>query len=279
MRARQRLRGGLRRLHRLYVRYARGFTAQDLLAGLRAVGLHRGDVVLVHVSNDQLHGFRGTPSDVIRVVQQAVEPQGTLLMPTIPFRGSAIEYVQNGPMLDIRRTPSRMGLITELFRRSPNVRRSVHPTHPVAAWGARADELTAGHERAGTPCGRGSPYHRLLEWNGKVLLLGTGIGAMTFFHSVEEELEAELPFSPFTGEIFHVRCRDATGTITTVETRLYDPEYSRLRNLDLLEAELRHQGWWSERGVGGARLVLLEARMVLDAVRSMASRGLYCYDQ
>jgi len=39
------------------------------------------------------------------------------MMPTIPFRGTAVEYALGDPVFDVRQTVSRMGLLTELFRR------------------------------------------------------------------------------------------------------------------------------------------------------------------
>jgi len=86
--------------------------------------------------------------------------------------GSAVEYALGEPVFDARLTVSRMGLITEVFRRAPGVVRSVHPTHSVAVWGSRADAIVAGHELADTPCGRLTPYAKLLDYDGKILLAG-----------------------------------------------------------------------------------------------------------
>ncbi|NJS39886.1 MAG: AAC(3) family N-acetyltransferase [Rhodobacteraceae bacterium] len=58
---------------------------------------------------------------------------------------------------DAKRTPSEMGLLTELFRRAPGAKRSLHPTHSVTALGPLAEQLTATHHQATTPSGRGTP--------------------------------------------------------------------------------------------------------------------------
>jgi aminoglycoside 3-N-acetyltransferase len=84
-----------------------------------------------------------------------------LMMPSMPFSGTAIEWARSGTVFDVRRTPSRMGLLSELFRRSPGVVRSVHPTHPVACWGEDAASVAAGHPGSATPCGSGSPFESL----------------------------------------------------------------------------------------------------------------------
>ena len=129
-------------------------------------------------------------------------------MPTMPFSGTAVDWALVHPVVDLRRTPSRMGLVSEIFRRSPDVVRSVHPTHPVAAWGERAKLLVAGHSEAGTPCGAGSPYHRLLEFDGRIVMLGADVTSLTFFHTAEALLADGWPVSPFTQETFRLTTLD-----------------------------------------------------------------------
>ena len=273
-----RLKGWRKQMWLAYVRRWRAFGPGDLAAGLRAAGLAPGQLVMVHSSYDQFAGFTGKPSDVIQVLQDVVGPGGTVLMPTLPFTGTAVEYTSRGTVFDVARTPSRMGLLTEMFRRSPGVIRSVHPTHAVAAWGARAAEMVANHHLTRTPCGKGSPFARLLEHDGRILLLGVTIESMTFYHYVEEALEPDLPDSPFTSEEFTLESRDATGAVLTSRMRLYDPAVSRRRDLTRLVPVLRRDGAWSERRVGQLRFVLLDATSVLAACRRLAAQGVYCYE-
>ena len=273
----ERLKGWRKRLWLAYVRRWRAFGADDLLAGLRALGIRPGQVVMVHSSYDQFAGFVGKPSDIIRVLQEAVGPEGTLLMPTLPFTGTAVEYTSRGNVFDVARTPSQMGLLTELFRRSPEVVRSVHPTHAVAAWGSRAAEMVANHHLARTPCGKGSPFARLLEHDGRILLLGVDIESMTFYHYVEEVIESGMPASPFTAAEFTLRSRDRTGTIVVSKTRLFDPEMSRRRDLTRLVAPLRRDGAWAEGRLGELHFTLLDAARVLATCRRLADQGVYCY--
>ena len=277
-RTKDRLKGWRKRLRLAYVRRWRGFGPDDLRAALRHLGIAEGQVVMVHSSFDQFAGFSGKATEVIAVLEDAVGVTGTLLMPTLPFTGTAVEYVSQGPMFDERRTPSRVGLLTELFRRSPGVLRSTHPTHAVAAWGAGAAEMLANHHLARTPCGEGSPYARLLERDGRILFLGAGIESMTFFHYVEEVLEPSMPFSPFTREELTLSSKDLAGAVLESKTRLFDPAISRRRDLDRLRPVLRQDGAWRERRLGGLSMVLLESRIVLTASRRLAAQGVYCYD-
>jgi aminoglycoside 3-N-acetyltransferase len=268
----------LRLLQQRYVQTFHAFTPADLRTCLATLGIASGDTVLVHSSFDAFGGFKGKPSDVIAALMDAVGPAGTLLMPTLPFTGTAVAWVKDHPVFDAARTPSRMGLVTELFRRSPAVVRSVHPTHPVAAWGRDAAAMIAGHHLAGTPCGTGSPFARLLERRGKILLLGADISSLTFFHLTEELLEPQLPVSPFTQETFHLASKQKDGTVVATDTRLYEPAVSRRRNLYKLVPELKQRNAWREKRVGHLTATLVGAEEVYNAVVALAARGIYCYD-
>jgi aminoglycoside 3-N-acetyltransferase len=170
-----------------------------------------------------------------------------------------------------------MGFVTEIFRRMPGVIRSAHPTHSVAACGARAEELTRDHHLAETPCGKMSPYLRLLDVHGKILFLGADVSTMTFYHGVEEILEPRMPYSPFTKTWYELQTRDSTGTVRTTRTRLLDPEVSRRRDMNLLLPELRRAGVWREGRVGRLRVRLVSAGDVLDACERMAAQGRFVY--
>jgi aminoglycoside 3-N-acetyltransferase len=158
---------------------------QELLNGL---GITEGAVVLVHSSMDavarRVPGL--SPTTLIQILQHTVTEQGTLLMPTFPFTGRQAHYVDRTNRFDVRRTPSQSGLITEIFRRMPDVVRSLHPTHSVAAWGKYAADLTQSHHLGGA-FGANSPICRLRDYGGMVVGLGTGLrDSFTILHVVEE---------------------------------------------------------------------------------------------
>jgi len=253
------------------------FDSKQLVEALHGLGIRAGDAVVVHSSYAAFEGFTGRSYETVQALQAAVGEEGTLLMPTMPFGGSALEYVQSGKVTDIARTPSSMGLLTEILRRSPGATRSIHPTHPVAALGRQAVELTADHYQALTPCGKNSPFHRLLEARGKILLAGVDIRSMTFFHYVEEVLEPEMPFSPFTPEWFDIPTRGPGGQVFRTRTRLYDPVISSRRDTRLMIEPLKRAGFWHEGTVGRLNLIVLSAAEVLGTLQAMSRDRKYCY--
>lgn len=256
----------------------RSFGPGALEQALRGLSIKQGDTLLVHSSFDAFEGFQGKPTDVISILQHMVGEQGALLMPTMTFSGTAVDHARAKPLFDVARTPSRMGLLTELFRRSPGVIRSIHPTHPVAIWGRDASTIAAGHHLARTPCGLGTPFDALRQRNGKILLLGTDISVLTFFHLLEEVLEADLPVAPFTEEVFHLQSKARDGQILDTHCRLFEPAVSRRRNLHKLVPCLKQAGSWREARVGGLKIAVLPAVAVEQVVRNMLKQGVYCYD-
>jgi len=253
-------------------------TPADLSTALRRLGIERGDVLLVHASFGALKGFKGTAVDAIRCFQEAVGETGALLMPNQPFNGLAIDYARSGKVFDVRRTASQMGLLAEIFRRMPGVLRSVHPTHPVAVWGRGAAELIANHHRAATPCGAGSPYAGFAKRGGKMIFLGIEISVMTYFHTLEEELEPLMSKSPFTTEDFTLLSKDEHGNVVTTTTRLFDPKMSRKRNLDRLEQELEQRGAIGRTRMSLTPIIAVEAAAVATLCRERAREGRFFYD-
>src|SRR5262249_9230740 len=146
-----------------YIKRFYAFTPAQFGEALRCLGVATGDVLCVQSSFDQFVGFQGNVGDAIQSLKNAVGLDGGLVMPTMPFTGTAIEYVRDHPITDLARAPSLMGLMTEILRRAPNTVRSIHPTHPVAAWGNKGVTLVKNDWEARTPCGRETAYYRLLE--------------------------------------------------------------------------------------------------------------------
>lgn len=270
--------GHLKQLRLAYVRTFRSFDAKAIEEALHKIGIGEGNVVFVHSSYNAFEGYTGNPSDVLTAIETAVGSDGTVMMPSLPFNGSALDYISAGNITDVRRTPSRMGLLTELFRRQIGTFRSLHPTHPVLAKGRLARQLTTGHERATTPCGVNSPFAKLAEVDAKILFLGTSIESMTFFHYLEELYEAKLPISPFTSETIKATVKDG-DRMETITMRLYDRTLSRSRCISqILPGLIRHNGLRSVK-VGMLEIVVVRAVIVRDVFREMVERGEALYNE
>ena len=156
-------------------------TGSRIESDLKNLGVRPGGAVLVHSSLSSLGDVRGGAASVIKARLAVLGPGGTLVMPAHTW-----ECTEQGLRnFDSRKTPSCVGLIAERFRKMPRLRRSLHPTHSVAAIGPPASILTDGHETCSTPCGVGTPYEKLLNMGGQVLFLGVNLDSNTTFHAIE----------------------------------------------------------------------------------------------
>ncbi len=161
-------------------------TQERIAADLRKLGLGAGDRVFFHSSLRSMGYVDGGAEAVIRAFQEVVGPTGTLMVPTFAWERRGF---------DVRRTPSRVGRITEVFRQQPGVRRSWHPTHSVAVWGADAAALIEGHHLM-PGLGPDSPPARLARLGGYVLLLGVGHNRNSTIHV--GEAYADVPYWGYT---------------------------------------------------------------------------------
>jgi len=180
------LRGGYERIERAVDK--RKFTNGEFIDCLQNLGFRTGAMVMVHssFSNVKRRVPNITPEKLIRQMQELLGLEGTLLMPTFSFRGRQSHYVDTHTHFDVQRTPSSVGVLTEVFRKMPGVIRSYHPTHSVAAWGRHAKEILSTHH-LGSTFGVTSPFYRLREYDGLVVGLGRRYRyTFTITHVAEE---------------------------------------------------------------------------------------------
>lgn len=169
-------------------------TQSILRKDLEALGIRRSGILLVHASLSSLGYVVGGTGTVLGALRQALGSDGTLLLPAHSW-----EQINAGLRhFDVKKTSSCVGRISEDFRCSKGAERSIHPTHSVCGQGPESRKLLKDHELALTPCGANTPYSRLLEADGQILFLGTGLESNTCFHCIESlagltELIRETP--------------------------------------------------------------------------------------
>jgi len=181
-------------------------------------------------------------------LKELVGGEGTLLVPTFPFQGLQYHYVQRQRVFDVKRTPSMVGLFTEVFRRAEGVTRSLHPTHPIAAWGKHSNELVAEHH-LGTAFGEKSPVYKMQQYNG--LVVGIGVvpkRCFTLYH-VAEELHPSTGAMQYCADIFEMAIIQGEETIPYQVIPLRP---DRRRRYDRADRILRSEGivgYYSAKGL------------------------------
>ncbi len=155
---------------------------------------------MLHASLKAVGWVVGGPDIVIQALLELLGPEGTLMMyvsweewervlvfgiDQLPKEQQAA-YRQECPPFDpaTSRATRQWSILTEYLRTWRGAYRSNHPTASVAAVGARAAWLTAQHP-LDYGYGPGSPFAKLREVGGKVLLLGAPFKTITLLHHAE----------------------------------------------------------------------------------------------
>jgi aminoglycoside 3-N-acetyltransferase len=174
-------------------------TVQSLASQLEALGVSKGQNLIVHSSLRALGWTCGGAQAVIMSLLEAVGPRGTIVMPAHSGDYSDPVFWENPPVPAdwqeyIRETmpawradlsPTRgVGTIPEVFRSMAGVRRSEHPQASFSAFGPQSHFITAGH-RLEYDLGEGSPLARLYELDAGVLFIGTDYRTCTSLHLAE----------------------------------------------------------------------------------------------
>ena len=156
-------------------------------------------VLLVHSSLSSLGWACGGRVAVVMALEEAIGPEGTLVMPTYSGDLSEPSLWKNPPVpedwwatirqtmppYDVNLTPTRgVGVIPECFRKQVGTLRSSHPSDSFAARGPHAETIVGEHA-LDFPFGDGSPLARVYDLDGWVLLLGASYQCATSLHLAE----------------------------------------------------------------------------------------------
>lgn len=161
-----------------------GIGRGQIEAGLRDLGLRRGDAVEVHSSLSRFGYVEGGAAAVVDALMAVVGPEGAIAMSAYPLtpplplteqdRSRGIQAKVRLLAADaLERTG--MGAIADEFRRRPGVAVGAG-SHPICAWGREAHR----HCRHG--------YARLIAIDGWALLLGVDIHRCSSLHVAEDRV-------------------------------------------------------------------------------------------
>jgi aminoglycoside 3-N-acetyltransferase len=232
---------------------------------IRAIGLKRNDIVVIHSSFKSLGVAH--PESFILAVLEVIGDQGTLLMP-------GLSYLQIPPHIhNTNTTPTSVGFLSEYFRKRPGTLRSIHPTHSVCGVGDQAHALLDAHKGDRTPCGQNSPFNKLLKMKGKILMVGCGLKPNTTMHAIEEYVQPPYLFGA-----------PIPYTITDDQGNTYDKIYTphnfkgTVQRYDRVQ-ELLGEGGLRTGMIGNATAHLLDGEILFEhALQKLHENPLYFVD-
>lgn len=157
------------------------YTKETLHEDIQNLHIDPRGTLLIHSSMKAVGEVEGGAETVLDAWSEYMR-DGLLIFPTHTWRQIGKETLT----FDSRTLPSCVGILPELFRHRPDVIRSLHPTHSVAALGKDAADYVAGEETRTTPCPRNGCWGKLLDRDAEILFLGCTLRSNTFLHGVEE---------------------------------------------------------------------------------------------
>ncbi len=153
-----------KRIHIIRLLDKRRISKKEFRKMLKYVGLKRGDTIIIHCGWRGCYSLDMSPEEVIEIFRDIVGENGLILMPA---------YGESADYLDIRKTPSHAGALSEIFRKMDGVVRSRQPHFSMCAIGKGANEVCDGHDRCVYSFDKCSPYYKAIKkYDAKVILMG-----------------------------------------------------------------------------------------------------------
>jgi len=264
-----------------------GFMTRERLAqDAAALGIRPGDMVIAHVAMSRVGPTLEGPDTLIGALIDTIGPGGTLIGYT--DWGTAYEDIVDE---DGRAPPAwrayvapfdpltsrairHNGVFPEWLRTWPGAVRSASPGPSVVSVGARADWVTADHA-LDYGYGPQSPFARIVEARGKVMMIGAPHDTVTLLHHAEHLADIprkrikrlEVPFATPAGT--HWRMIEEYDTDDPVHPDLADDYFATI------VADFLATGEGGARAIGNAPSLLMDAAdLVAFAVRWLEGRGL-----
>ena len=254
-------------------------TRTSLRDDLIRIGLRANDTVMVHAAMSKVGPMLNGPDTLLMAMLDVVGPEGTMLVYTswdsvhedlLDDTGHVLaEWRQHVPGFDPQasRAVRMNGIIAEFVRTMPGARRSGNPGASVAAIGKRAEWITADHSQD-YGYGEGSPLAKLVEVDGRVLMVGAPWDTMTLIHhadhlaSLPDKLvrRYEVPFAAGEGTVWRFIEEFETG----------DPVVAALPGnyIEQIVTAYVANGGGREGTIGLAPSLLVNARpMLASAIR------------
>jgi len=235
-------------------------TKEKLKSDFEKAGLKYGDSVIVHSSLRRIGFVENGAQSVIDALIEVIGSEGTLLFPTSPVETHGKTYLESNPVFDVRNTPSKMGSISEHFRKMKGVKRSLHPLEPVSAIGPLADYFTKDHFGQLTPYNENSPFARLADKHGKIISIGVINMEHTCINMHASE-DAVPDFKPdvYDSGIYEVKLIDENGIALTMKTKVHNPEWSLKRYPNGLIPLFERENVMQRVKIGEAESLLFDA--------------------
>lgn len=191
--------------------------------------IKNGSIVFIHSSVDNLNITFDTLR-LLEILLETVGENGTLVFPCWHFTYRAEDYLKSGKVFDVRRSPSMLGVLSEMARRYPGAKRSLHPTNSIVAIGKQAAAVTEAHHTDIYPCGEKSPYYLTMQMGGMIAGIGVNANFMSFVHCPEDVIKQKFPIKTRLDDVFEAKVKKEDGSVEIIKTLAAHPQ---IKNNDI----------------------------------------------
>ncbi len=281
----RKLKSALKRLFRIpksiavYKKKAAGkiVTKQDIINGLRQLGIKERDTIFVHSSLGAFGFVEGGAQAVIDALLESVGSNGNVCMPSFG-------PLPDGKTFDVGKTASGVGKVSDIFWRMPNAKRSLSPTHCVACIGKHAVEITEGHLLDETPFTKNSPYYKMMQLDGKVVALGSPLRrSLTCNYIFEDMVGGRFPVKVYAAEKKEFVVIDEKGRKQIVKKKVHDLALDPIRIdynpelADWFEGLLIERKCMRKGKIGEATVLVYGIKCLIDTLADLLKEGKTIY--
>lgn len=239
------------------------------------LGIKSGDVVLIHSALGNLN-TKVSPFKVLELILQIIGKEGTILFPTYPKLTSQ-KFLESEKIFNIKKTPSYMGILSEIARRHPNAIRSLHPTKSVVAIGNNAQELTSTHHLDIYPYSKESPYYKINNYNGKIIGFGVSTKNLSCVHCADDFLKEKFPYSPYANKVYEAKCIDKNNSEVIVKTYAHDLNKMDYKIEKFIKRNIENDVC-EDIDMSGMKFFIADSKKLFEKLVSLALEGKTIYN-
>lgn len=229
--------------------------------------------LIIHSSTSNIGKIEGGAKQLTDLILSKIDLSSyTLLAPALPFLGSQKEYLDGLESFELQEAKNAMGNISNMIMKEVGCKRSFHPTHSVIALGKDAEYYTKDHEKCKTPFCSESPYAKITQNNGKILMFGVDLNSITNFHVYEDKLGEYLPFDVYSNKVYKIDSKNGNENIS-IEIKAHNPSQSAKRDCERARKYLVKNGYIETYKLGDSEVSLLDAKGLTLTLLEMLLEG------
>lgn len=249
-------------------------TKNDIKEELIRLGVKKGDKIIVHSAMSKIGVLKDGASTFNETLKELIGDKGVIIMPTHSAHSSYRFLNDKELYFDVVNTISITGALTENFRKSPGVFRSLHPTHSVAVWGKDAQNYIKGHEKSLHPFDNESPYPRIISEDFKTIAIGVDLNSTTVVRAADDLFD-EYPFNPYTENYYEKKCIDIDSNEIIVKSYAHKKDIKLFRDNMMLypyvKSLIKMDKFFK------ADVMMFSSKKMYEAIVDLAKKGITTY--